>query len=224
MNRTSLAPIRRRSLAQETRERLRRAILSGELAEGTPLPEEATAARLGVSRVPVREALVELEREGLVSFEPSGRASVRRFEARDVEEILTLRASLQTLAAREAARKAVPADLARLQALLRKTAETVDLTEFSALDTAFHDEIVLIARHERLARAWADLRAQMELWLARLHRRRETLKRDVREATFRSHREFVRVLARRDPVAAARWMERHCLSWIDEMPGLLEEA
>ena len=224
MNRTSLAPIRRRSLAQETRARLRQAILSGELAGGSSLPEEATAARLGVSRVPVREALVELEREGLVAFEPSGRACVRKFEPRDVEEILTLRASLQTLAAREAARKATDDDLARLQSLLRKAVETVDLTEFSALDTAFHDEVVLIARHERLSRAWADLRAQMELWLARLHRRRESIKRDVREATFRSHREFVRVLGKGDPVAAARWMERHCLSWIDELPGLLEEA
>jgi DNA-binding GntR family transcriptional regulator len=64
----------------------------------------------------------------------------------------------------------------------------------------------------------------MELWLQRLHRRREFLKRDVRDATFRSHREFLRVLAGRDPDKAARWMERHCLSWLTELPGLLGNA
>jgi DNA-binding GntR family transcriptional regulator len=224
MNQTSLSPIRRSSLAQQTLERLRRAILSGELAGGSPLPEAATAAKLGVSRVPVREALVELERQGLVEFEATGRTCVRRFEPRDLHEILTLRASLQTLAAREAAARATSDDFRRLEALLARTAETVDLTEFSALDTAFHDEIVAIARHGRLARAWGDLRAQMELWLTRLHRKRETLKHDVRDVTFRSHREFLKVLAQRDPEVAARWMDGHCVSWKTELPDLREDA
>lgn len=224
MSRTSLSPIPRTSLGQETLERLRQAVLSGELPEGAPLPEAATAARLGVSRVPVREALVELERQGLVEFDATGRTCVRRFQARDVQEILTLRAALQTLAARLAAERAVPADLRRLEALLERTAETVDLTEFSGLDTAFHDEVVAIARHGRLTRAWGDLRSQMELWLARLHRRREDLKHDVRDVTFRTHREFLDVLSRRRPDEAARWMERHCISWNAEMPELRIDA
>ncbi len=223
MNRTSLSPIRRNSLAQETLERLHRAILSGELSAGTPLPEAATAAKLGVSRVPVREALVELERQGLVEFEPTGRTCVRRFQARDIQEILTLRAALQTLAARHAAERATPDDLRRLEGILQRAAETIDLTEFSALDTAFHDEIVAIARHSRLTRAWGDLRSQMELWLARLHRQRESLKHDVRDVTFRTHREFLDVLSRRDPDEAARWMERHCISWKIELPDLRDD-
>ncbi|HYF01162.1 MAG TPA: GntR family transcriptional regulator, partial [Planctomycetota bacterium] len=57
MSRNALTPIARPTLSGEARERLRRAILSGELPGGTPLPEAATAERLGVSRVPVREAL-----------------------------------------------------------------------------------------------------------------------------------------------------------------------
>lgn len=224
MRATLLSPIRRRSLGQETLERLRRAILAGELPGGTPLPEAATAAKLGVSRVPVREALVELERQGLVAFDSTGRTCVRRYSAEDIQEILTLRAALQTLAARHAALQVRPEDLRRLEALLERTAETVDLTELSALDTAFHDEIVAIARHQRLARAWADLRAPMELWLARLHRKREVLKRDVRDATVRAHRDFLKVLSRRDADGAARLMERHCLSWNTELPDLGEDA
>ena len=224
MAETSLSPIHRSSVAQQTLERLRRAILSGEIPAGAPLPEAATAAKLGVSRVPVREALVDLERQGLVAFDATGRTCVRRFGDADIQEILTLRAALQSLAARHAAERATPDDFRRLETLLERTAETVDLTEFSALDTGFHDEIVAIARHSRLTRAWSDLRAQMELWLTRLHRKRESQKHDVRDATFRSHREFVEVLARKTPAEAGRWMESHCLSWKIENHDLGADA
>jgi DNA-binding GntR family transcriptional regulator len=224
MRSTALSPIRRSSLAQQTLERLRRAILSGELPGGSPLPEAATAAKLGVSRVPVREALVELERQGLVEFDATGRTCVRRFEDVDVQEILTLRGALQTLAARLAAQRATPDDLRRLEAVLARAAETVDLTEFSALDTAFHDEVVAIARHSRLARAWTDLRSQMELWLARLHRKRENQRHDVRDVTFKAHREFLDVLRHGTPDEAGRWMERHCLSWKTENHDLGADA
>jgi DNA-binding GntR family transcriptional regulator len=203
------------SRAQEVMERLRRAILSGQLAEGTPLPEAQTAAKLGVSRVPVREALVELERQGLVEFDRHGRACVKPFTAEDIAEILSLRASLQAMAARLAARRLTEEDEERLEALLSRAARTEDLTEFSSLDTAFHDEIVAVARHRRLQRVWNDLRAQMELWLARLHRHRERKVHDVRPETLRSHREMLRVLKTRRPDDAARLMERHC-SWGEE--------
>jgi DNA-binding GntR family transcriptional regulator len=215
MAQAALSPIgRTTSLTKEVVDRLRKAILSGELAEGTALPEALTATKLGVSRVPVREALVELERLGLVEFDPNGRACVRAFTEEDFQEILSLRASLQTMAAGLAASKLTDEDLSRLEAILEKAAKTRDLTEFSRLDTAFHDEIVVIARHRRLQRIWADLRAQMELWLARLHHRRERKQHDVHQATLSSHRQMIDTLATRKPDAAAELMERHC-SWRD---------
>ncbi len=213
MAQAALTPIRRNvSLTKEVTERLRRAILTGELAEGVSLPEAQTAAKFGVSRVPVREALVELERQGLVQFEPNGRARVRPFTDEDEAEILSLRASLQTMAARLAAAKLTDADIGRLEAILAKAKETRDLTDFSALDTAFHDEIVAVARHKRLTSVWTDLRAQMELWLSRLHRQREKLTHDVRKATLASHKEMLEVLKTRNPKAAGDLMEEHC-SW-----------
>src|SRR5439155_14922646 len=91
MAQAALSPIRRNtSLTKEVVDRLRKAILEGELAEGTSLPEAQTAVKLGVSRVPVREALVELERQGLVQFDPNGRACVRAFTDADIQEILSL--------------------------------------------------------------------------------------------------------------------------------------
>lgn len=224
MAETSLSPIRRSSLAQQTLDSLREAILNGTLEAGAPLPEASTASKLGVSRVPVREALVQLERQGLVQFEASGRACVRRFSAEDIREILSLRAALQSLAARRAAETATPEDLDRLRLNLARTGETLDLAELSALDSAFHDEIIAISRHERLRRAWSDLRPQMQLWLARLHRKREKLQHDVRQATFGAHHAFLDILQRRDPVKASRVMEEHCFSWENEPLYLGEDA
>jgi DNA-binding GntR family transcriptional regulator len=216
MTEVALSPIRRGfSLSREVTDRLRRAILSGEFAEGVSLPEAQTAAKLGVSRVPVREALVELERQGLVEFDDNGRASTRSFTTEDVNEILSLRSALQVMAARFAASKWTPQDMERLESILDRAARTQDLTEFSALDSAFHDEIVVIARHRRLTRVWGDLRSQMDLWLAQLHRRRENTKHDVRPATLESHWEMLKVLKSRRPDAAARLMARHC-NWVVE--------
>ena len=213
MGPAALTPIRRNvSLTKEVVERLRRAIVTGELAEGAPLPEAQTAAKFGVSRVPVREALVELERQGLVEFDPHGRACVRAFTKDDVAEIISLRAALQRMAARLAASKLTDEDVARLDAILERARDTNDLTAFSALDSAFHDEIVVIARHKRLSRLWTDVRSQFELWLARIHRRREDKLHDVRQATLKSHREMIDVLKTRKPEVAADLMERHC-SW-----------
>lgn len=211
----ALSPIRRSSsLTSGAIDRLRRAILTGELTEGTPLPEAQTASKLGVSRVPVREALVELERQGLVEFDRNGRACVRAFTPDDVAEIISLRANLQRMAARLAATNHTDADLAALEDILAHAAVENDLTAFSALDTAFHDEIVKIARHRRLSRLWDDVRSQMELWLARIHRRRESVKHDVRQATLASHREMIEVLKTRKPDAAGELMERHC-TWTE---------
>jgi DNA-binding GntR family transcriptional regulator len=211
----ALSPIRRStSLTTGVMDRLRQAILTGELKEGTSLPEAQTATKLGVSRVPVREALVDLERQGLVEFDRNGRACVRTFTPDDVAEIISLRANLQRMAARLAATKLTDADVLALEDILSRAVVENDLTAFSALDTAFHDQIVRIARHKRLSRLWDDVRSQMELWLARIHRRRESVKHDVRQATLASHREMVEVLKTRKPDAAGELMERHC-TWKD---------
>jgi len=211
----ALSPIRRStSLTTGVIDRVRRAILTGELKEGTALPEAQTASKLGVSRVPVREALVELERQGLVEFDRNGRACVRAFTPDDVAEIISLRANLQRMAARLAATKLTDGDVLCLEDILTRASAETDLTAFSALDTAFHDEIVRIARHKRLSRLWDDVRSQMELWLARTHRRRESVKHDVRQATLASHREMIDVFKTRKPEVAGDLMERHC-TWTE---------
>lgn len=207
---SALLPVPRTTLMREVAERLRQAILSGELAPGQPLAEAAMAARLNVSRVPVREALVELEREGLVLFDHRGRACVRTFTDEDFAEIISLRTTLQVMSAKLAAVKCTAEDLERLEKIVKRADKTHDATEFSRLDIAFHDEIVRIARHQRLLQCWSNLRAQMELWIARAHRDRARVKPDLHEETARSHRDIIETLRSRCPDQAAKRLAKHC--------------
>jgi DNA-binding GntR family transcriptional regulator len=211
---SALLPVPRTTLTREVAERLRQAILSGELTAGQPLAEATMAARLNVSRVPVREALVELERAGLVVFNTRGRACVREFTDEDFAEIVSLRTTLQVMSARLAAVKHTADDLERLETIVKRADKTRDPTEFSRLDIAFHDEIARMAGHQRLYQCWSNLRAQMELWIVRAHRERERVKHDVREETVRAHRGIIATLRSRCPVEAARRMEEHCESMV----------
>jgi DNA-binding GntR family transcriptional regulator len=209
-----LLPVTRPStLSDQVTARLRDAILRGTLAGGTHVPEAQTAQTLGVSRVPVREALVELKREGLVHFDDRGRAIVRKLTPKDRRDILDLRCSLEDLSWRLACQKLSPADLQRLEDILAKAARTKDLTEFSRLDIAFHDEIVRIADNAALLQCWRGLRSQLELWLAELQRRWQLDRHDVREVTLKTHRQVIEILKKRNPDLAAATAREHCEGW-----------
>jgi DNA-binding GntR family transcriptional regulator len=97
---------------------LRDAIVTGKLAPGQRLVEEALAERLGVSRAPIREALAALQREGLVTCLPSRGVMVTVLTRRDVREIYGLRTALECWAVREACRIATPEQLETLAPLV----------------------------------------------------------------------------------------------------------
>ena len=83
------------SLSDSAAARLRSEILGGVVGPGNLLAESAVAQRLGFSRVPVREALFALEREGLVEFSTTGRAYVKDLTPHDFEELYVLRLALE---------------------------------------------------------------------------------------------------------------------------------
>ena len=86
--------------------RLRKEIVSGYFPQGTALAEPTLAEHFRTSRAPVREALIALEREGLVTFEKTGRTRVRTIAAKDLREIMEARAALESMAARLASEAA----------------------------------------------------------------------------------------------------------------------
>ncbi len=215
----SLSP----TLAETAAAKLRSEIVSGELPSGSRLAEAAVAQRFGVSRVPVREALVRLEREGLVEFTPTGRACVKKLSPRDFEELYVLRLALEPLAARLAA-PALRADPRPLERNLAATRGAQSLREVTTLDLEFHERILEASGNRRLLALWRSLRGELELWLGRLHRHHQTLTSETREETVRAHLVIVATFANESPAACERLMRSHILGWREWLPTLEEIA
>lgn len=93
--RRELPPIQRQTITGMTADMLRERILRGDLPEGEPLRQEALADELGVSRIPVREALRQLEVEGLVTFSPHRGAVVSSLSLDEIDELFQLRAEIE---------------------------------------------------------------------------------------------------------------------------------
>ena len=103
-DRPGVTPIRRQTLTGLTVHALRERILRGEFPDGEPLRQDAIAEELGVSRIPVREALRQLEAEGLVTFNPHRGAVVSTMSLAEIEEIFELRAEIEC----DVLRRAIP--------------------------------------------------------------------------------------------------------------------
>lgn len=156
-------------LRDQIREQLRKRIIDGRLPPGARLVERELAAELGVSRVPVREAVRMLESEGFVQVVPRRGVVVKQLSRTDVEELFDVRESLEVLATRRAAENARPADLRRLAQHLKKARRALDagkIEQFGDANEAFHDEIIALARNQLLAGMLEPLQGRLH-WLFR---------------------------------------------------------
>jgi len=198
---------------------LRRQILSGVAEPGTLLAEAAVARRLGVSRVPVREALFALEREGLVEFSETGRAYVKELTPHDFEELFTLRLALEPVAAKLAA-PALKRDASRLETNLAKTVRARTVREITRLDLEFHELILAASGHARLLKLWRSLRTELEFWLGHLHRSHQVQTKDTLRQTVEAHREIIASFLNATPAACERLSRDHILGWREWLPAL----
>ncbi len=206
MEAKTLQPLRRGpSLRDRIHDRLRTAIVTGELAPGSPVIEAELAARLGASRTPVREALRRLEAEGLL--EPRGlRGSVvRELRTDQVECVFEIREALESLAARRAARTIRDGDLRRLDEIVARMRSSVgDANEMERRDTAFHDLILAIASGERLKRMLTELREELIAY-----RFLSLSDPERRSATVGEHEAILEALRARDEDAAGARTAAH---------------
>ncbi|GAA4867434.1 GntR family transcriptional regulator [Saccharopolyspora cebuensis] len=164
-DRNRVRPARRRGLAEEVADRIRDAIFSGAYAPGAQLRETELSAALDVSRGPVREALVRLEREGLVRSAWHRGATVTELTPDDVGELDSLRGALEQLAVREVLARAEEPDLAAVDDAVRAMERAATPHEMVACDIAFHDALYAAAHHRRLTEAWQAIREQVHLFL-----------------------------------------------------------
>jgi DNA-binding GntR family transcriptional regulator len=209
MSTSPLTPTVKRSLADDVVDRLRAAIFHGSFKPGEALREEQLAAMLDVSRGPVREALVQLEREGLVLVRRHRGATVARLSRGDLEDVYSLRLVLERLAIQRATHYATDQDFAAMEAVL--AAFDVALSrgpsekEVAELDVRFHDLIYQAARHQRLYDCWANLKSQIYIFLLS----RNVLDPDFREITVKSHAALLAAIRTRDEARATTEIEDH---------------
>jgi len=135
-------------------------ILKGELRPGERVSELQMVERLGVSRTPVRMALVRLEQEGLLEAIPSGGFAVRAFTEREAFEAIEIRGALEGLAARWAAERGVSPEKLRqaadcldaIDALIRSEDGDADHSQYVVLNARFHDLLLELGGSPSLVR------------------------------------------------------------------------
>jgi DNA-binding GntR family transcriptional regulator len=137
-------PISRKTVAHQTVEALRERILQGQYPDGMPLRQDALAEEFGVSRIPVREALRQLEAEGLVIFNPHRGAVVSTLSLEEIEELFELRALVESDLLRRAVPRITSAELARAGEVLdayRIALRSGEVAEWGGLNWQFHSTL-----------------------------------------------------------------------------------
>ncbi|MET3824979.1 MULTISPECIES: GntR family transcriptional regulator [Sphingomonas] len=183
-----------RTLSEQVFEIVREQIVTGKLAGHTPIRQDALASELGVSKIPLREALARLEQEGLLTSHPNRGYAVQPMSAAEADDIFALRLSIEPAAAAYAATVATEADHAIAQSAFEEldSAASDRLAEVAIRNRVFHTALVRPGRRllttqmvERLAilaeryvvahlqpagredRAHLEHRGLLDAWLAR---------------------------------------------------------
>jgi DNA-binding GntR family transcriptional regulator len=185
------------------RDELQHAILEGVLQPGERLRAEALAQRFGTSRTPVREALLQLEAQGLVEVEPNRGAVVKAFDAADLLDLYALRALLEPAAAARAATRIEPDEIEQLKEL---TDDDAPPERQMAANEQFHRIIVEAARSPRLT---AAMRAASGI--PRSFRSSFWHDDDQRAESLMCHRRLIDAFTARDAQLAEAVMRMHIL-------------
>ncbi len=187
-------------------ELVRQAIVDGRLAPGERLKEEELARELGISRTPVREALLILQAEGLVDAMPNRGAVVRAHSADDLEDMYELRALLEGFAARRAAQRLTPEALIALEESCERFEALVggDIRELVAENAVFHHIVLETAESSRLA---GMVRSVVELPL--VYRSYIWYSPEQVRISGHYHRQITAALRRRDAERAELIMKEH---------------
>lgn len=136
---------------------LRSAILRGKLTSGQALRQDEIAAEFNVSKIPVREALVQLQAEGLVRLIPSRGAIVTSLTYNEVDEIYVMRLALEPIALRRAVPRMTAGDFVQMEHILNKIDSETDLSKWAELNWEFHEALYQPARMPHLLQTTREL-------------------------------------------------------------------
>jgi DNA-binding GntR family transcriptional regulator len=204
-----IAPINSRPVREQVYEALKGAITSGRFSIGETLPERELAASLGVSRTPLREALIILQQEGLVAIRPYRGVEVVGVSRRQYLDQMELRELLEAHAARRTAEQMSQEDRLALQALFDRLApriESRDMDAFVELNAGFHAAVARGSRN-------AELERLIDTYEERETRYLHTIARDPGMSdmlqSYKEHCGILQALLERDAEEASRLMAAH---------------
>jgi DNA-binding GntR family transcriptional regulator len=195
------------TLNQQVYSRLQEMIRSGSLRLGEQLDERTLANDLEVSRTPVREAIGQLVREGVVEYRPYRGNYIRKFTVKQVNDLFLVRAALEALAVRLAMPKIsqeVDDKLRQILDTVHEALERNDMVAYSDADRAFHETLIQLTGNETLISSLDRLGFQIQMI--------RTIANQDPHVVERTHQERPRILAAleaRDAELAARLMEEH---------------
>jgi DNA-binding GntR family transcriptional regulator len=206
-----------RTVGDMVYEVLREGIIKGVFQPGERLRQDQLAGAIGVSRIPVRSALMQLESDGLITFNPYRGAVVNKLSADEMREIYELRAVLEAHALRKAVSAMTPERLAHLERLARQLNEVNDGEEFLTRRNEFYAELYDGEHHARTVSLIERLRAEAgRYWL---ERKVEYVSRPGQ----RDHLHLVEFIKAGDIESAVAWLHDHLQRVCDELVALMEE-
>jgi DNA-binding GntR family transcriptional regulator len=200
-------PVEKVSHRQRVGAALRAAIVSGAMEPGVVYSAPSLGARFGVSATPVREAMLDLIREGLVETVANKGFRVTEIAEQDLDEISELRLLLEPPVVAKVARSIPQADLVELRRLASDIVERAiegNLVDYTEADRAFHLRLLSYSKNARLVSLVADLRAH-----TRLYGLSQIMERGELEAVAREHLDIVTAIETRDPHAVGEIMRHH---------------
>lgn len=203
----SLLRLEKTSLREQALSALRRAITTGQLQPGTHLVETELSEALHISRGTLREAMRQLEQEGLISAGARGRLSVRHLDAKEITDIFDVRAAMESLAAstlaNRADRSAVVSELRAAVADMERWASS-NLEDRIEADLRFHRTMCRLSGNDTLLHSWCSLEGsiRMSIMFAGVDRALKNM--DVRR-----HLEIVEAIESGDALQAAAAVRDH---------------
>jgi DNA-binding GntR family transcriptional regulator len=196
---------------------LRSEIVSGRIPAGERLIEADLAEQLGMSRAPVREALRQLEQEGLVASRPYAGSEVIGVTQSEVEEVLVpLRLTIERFAFKAALPKLSDGDLETLASLveaMRTAGAEGDADALAEADVQFHELVIERSDQPHCLQIWRILEPRI-----RAHFRRDAPAHQTPDEVAEQHERLLTALRDRDESATAEEIERHILDYLPPLP------
>lgn len=202
------------TLKDQIVEVLRHAIITGILRDGEELNQVAIAQELGTSRIPVREALRQLESEGLIESRPYYQAVVTQLSPQRLEELFEVRITLECLALRKALPRLTPNDISQFERLLASMEKETNHDRWLAGNRDFHLTLSRASGMTRLCDLILRVRNHVDRYLnrVRVHRSKEA---DL------WHRMLLDLCKKREFAAAERQLEEHIRGTLASLQGRL---